>query len=189
MVKIIEKLKKIQNEKYEFTKEEKLEILLLLIVCSGIFGFIYEMLFYRVDLGYFVKRGTTYGPWIPIYGFGGLFIVLISYRHRKKPLLVFVLSTLISGILEFSTGYVLYHIFNLRLWDYNTEIWNWGNIGGYICFRSVMFFGLSGLFLIYILIPIVKIIANKINNKLFSIISVIPAILFFIDIIVSNFIK
>lgn len=189
MHEILNKIKEIQEKEYEFTIKKKIEILLLLIVCSGIFGFIYEMLFYRIDLGYFVKRGTTYGPWIPIYGFGGLFIVLIAYRFRKKPLLVFLLSFLISGILEFSTGYLLFHISNLRLWDYNTEIWNWGNIGGYVCFRSVMFFGLSGLLLIYVFIPIAKIIANKINKTLFSLISIIPAILFLTDMIISNLLK
>ncbi len=31
---------------------------------GGIFGFIYEEIFYRIDFGYFVKRGTAFGPWI-----------------------------------------------------------------------------------------------------------------------------
>ncbi len=189
MANIINKIKEFENKEYEFSKKEKIEIMLFLIVCSGIFGFIYEMLFYRIDLGYFVKRGTTYGPWIPIYGFGGLFIILVSYRFRKKPLLVFLLSALVSGLLEFGTGYAIFHILNLRLWDYNTEIWNWGNIGGYICFRSVMFFAVSGLLLTYVFVPIAKLIASKMNKKVFSVISIVPAILFLFDMIFSNFIK
>ena len=46
----------------------------LIMILSGFFGFIYEMLFYKIDLGYFVKRGSTFGPWIPIYAFGGLLL-------------------------------------------------------------------------------------------------------------------
>ena len=33
------------------------------------------------------------------------------------------------------------------------EILSFGNIGGYICLRSVLFFGISGLFLVYAIIP------------------------------------
>ncbi len=44
------------------------------------------------------------------------------------------------GLLEFIVGYLLLHISHIRLWDYNTEILNYGNIGGYICLRSVLFF-------------------------------------------------
>ena len=39
-------------------------------------------------------------------------------------------------------------------WSSNTEIWNFGNINGYVCLRSVMFFGVSGVLLVYMVIPI-----------------------------------
>ena len=80
------------------------------MVCSGIFGFIYELLFYRIDLGYFVKRGSTYGPWIPIYVFGGLFIYLLTKKYKDKPIIVFLISLLVSGILEYFTGMFFYEI-------------------------------------------------------------------------------
>ena len=181
-------LKQLIEKEYKFDKWTIAMILLLVVVFSAIFGFIYEELFYRIDLGHFVKRGTTFGPWIPIYGFGGLFIIIIAYHFRKKPILVLLLSALVSGTLEFLTGYILYTYQGLRLWDYNTEIWNWGNIGGYICFRSVLFFGVSGLFLIYLVIPILKYIASKIPKVIFSIIAIIPTILFLTDFIISDII-
>ena len=130
------------------------DLLILVMVVSGISGFLYEELFYLIDLGRLVKRGSTYGPWIPIYMFGGLFILLITCRFRARPWLVFLLGVIISGVLEYATGAVLYEVFHTRLWDYNTEIWNWGNIGGYVCLRSVLLFGLAGVFLIYIVAPL-----------------------------------
>ena len=120
------------------SKKSIISIICLLFVIGGIFGFIYEEIFYKIDLGYFVKRGSTFGPWIPIYGYGSLLIVLMSYWARKKPWLVFVLNCLVTGILELGTGFVLDKYFNLRLWNYNEEIWNWGNYNGYICIRSVL---------------------------------------------------
>ena len=114
-----------------------INILILIMIFSGFFGFIYETIFYKIDLGYFVKRGSTFGPWIPIYAFGGLFITIFTYRFKDKPFLVFILNCIITGILEYSVGYILYEFNGIRLWDYNTEIWNWGNINGYITFNII----------------------------------------------------
>ena len=72
-MKLIVKLKELNNKEYKFDKFTIAMICMLIFTFSGIFGFIYETIFYKIDLGYFVKRGTTYGPWIPIYGFGRSF--------------------------------------------------------------------------------------------------------------------
>lgn len=162
-------------------KLNKIDIyrLIIIMVISGIFGFIYETIFYRIDLGYFVKRGTTYGPWIPIYAFGGLFITLFTYKLKDKPILVFTINTIVTSLLEYFTGYFLLKFKNIRLWDYNNEILNYGNINGFICLRSVLFFGLSSLFLIYLIIPFIK----KIPDKLLSYLSIILGSLFLLDFI------
>lgn len=171
----------------KLSKVEKLKVISLIMVISGIFGFIYEVIFYRIDLGYFVNRGTTIGPWIPMYAFGGLFIYLLTYKYKDKPFIVFLLSTIICGIFEFIVGYLLFHIGHIRLWDYNVEIWNFLNIGGYICLRSVLFFGVSGVFLIKVIFPLVLKLKSKISKMAFDIISIFPAILFLLDFIITRF--
>lgn len=165
-------------------KKKDIITLLQIFVFSGIFGFIYEEIFYLFDLGKLVKRGTTFGPWIPIYGFGSIFITLMCFKYKEKPLVVFLLGTLISGIVEFFSGYIIYHVFNTRLWDYNVEILNFGNIGGYICLRSVLFFGISSMFLFYMVLPILNKI-NKSDNKIINIISIVLFIIFVLDILLS----
>ena len=97
----------------KLSKRDVFNLYVLIMIGSGIFGFIYETLFYRIDLGYFVKRGNTYGPWIPIYVFGGLFITLLTYKHKEKPWKVFVMAMLVSGIIEFLTGWILYEGFRI----------------------------------------------------------------------------
>lgn len=165
----------------------KIMIYFLLFVIGGVIGFIYEEFFYKIDLGYWVKRGTTVGPWIPIYGWGSIAIAYLTQKFKKNPLVVFLLGTIISGIIEFGTGYVLFHFFDgLRLWDYNVEIWNWGNIGGYICARSVLLFGFAGLMLDYLVIPVVNWLSEKMNKKVFSGISIVLFTLFALDILLST---
>lgn len=183
------------KEKLLIFKDEKINlkmtisILVLIMVISGVLGFIYETIFYKIDLGYFVKRGSSFGPWIPIYAVGGLLIVLITYPLRKKPALVFIVNCVVTGTLEYLTGFVLYEVWGIRLWDYNVEIWNWGNINGYICFRSILCFGLSSLGMIYLIVPYVKKLAKKISQKRFNIISFGLGGLFLLDVIIYQIVK
>lgn len=178
---MIGKIKELNERKYEFNIITTLDILLMIFVFGGLFGFIYEEIFYRIDLGYFVKRGTTFGPWIPIYGFGAMFIVLATEKLRKHPALVFIVAAVVSGALEYATGYFLYNRYGVRLWDYNVEILNFGNIGGYICARSVLFFGLSALFLQYLVHPVLKMLAYKMKTGWLKGIAIVPAVLFLTD--------
>ncbi len=163
----------------------KIAFLLMIMVISGIFGFLYETAFYRIDLGYFVKRGTTFGPWIPIYAFGGLFIYFICRKINKNPFLVFLLSMIVCGLLEFITGYFLFKLENIRLWDYNTEILNFGNIGGFICLRSILFFAFSGLLLMYVVIPLINKFKSKLGVK-FNYLGITLGIIFLLDFFISD---
>ena len=178
-------LKKWSDDARPFTGWEKFEIFLLLFVMSGVFGFVYEMLFYRIDLGHFVKRGTTFGPWIPIYAYGAGLILLLAYRLRRWPWAVLLAGTVSSGALEYAVGWFLWTKLHTRLWDYNTEIWNWGNINGYICARSVLFFGVSGLLLVYVLVPLAVHLADRLPKRAFALLSLIPGGLFIADIVCS----
>ena len=75
-----------------------------------------------------------------------------------------------------------------RCWDYNTEIWNFGNIGGFICLRSVLFFGLSSLLLIYGIVPLCYYLARKMNKKTFLILSFTICSIFLLDELYNLFI-
>ena len=95
----------------------------LLTVLGAFIGWVYEMIFYRIDLGYFIKRGHGFGPWLPIYAFGALGLTLIVIRKKIRPAILFIISVIGSGIIEYVTGWVLYNLMGgVRLWDYNTEI-------------------------------------------------------------------
>ena len=91
--------------------------------------------------------------------------------------------------MSYFTGLVLYEVFNTRLWDYNTEIWNWGNVGGYICIRSILFFGISSLMLIYIFIPFIKKFVKKYSESKITLISYLLGIAFFIDVLLYHIVK
>ena len=172
------------NEKIKFDKLTIIAITSLIIVISGVFGFVYEFIFYFFNGGMkeFYYRGGNFLPWINIYAIGSILIILLTFKDRLKPIKVFLKSTIICGVLEFVSGYILYNYFgHFRCWDYNTEILNFGNIGGFICLRSVLFFGVSSLLLIYGILPMVIYLSRKINKKVFITISISLLAIFMLD--------
>ena len=170
-----EKYKEYIEENHSFDKMTMIGIFCFIIVLAGIFGFIYEFIFYYFNGGMkeFYWRGGNFLPWINIYATGSILIYFLTHKYKKSPLKVFLISTLSTGILEYIAGLGMYIIGNgFRCWDYNTEILNFGNIGGFVCLRSVLFFGISGLFLMYVIVPILFYMARKMNKKLFLTISI-----------------
>ena len=179
-----EKYKKYINEDYTFDKMTMGGIFALIIVISGVFGFIYEFIFYYFNSGMtqIYWRGGNFLPLINIYATGALMIFFLTYRKRKNPLFVFLASFISCGILEYISGFFMYKLGNgLRCWDYNSEILNFGNIDGFVCLRSVLFFGISSLILIYIIVPFCFSLAQKMNRKKFLILSYTLCAIFLFD--------
>lgn len=171
------------NDKIKLDKWQIIGILCLVFVISGVFGWIYEFIFYFFNGGMekFYWRGGNFLPFINIYATGAIMICILSYKFRKNPFLVFIIAFVSTGILEYFSGLVIYEFFGLRFWDYNTEILNFGNINGYVCLRSVSFFGLSALLLMYLIVPFCIWLSKSIDKKKFLIISISIFSIFLFD--------
>ncbi len=167
-----------------FDKRTMLGIFCFIIVISGVFGFLYEVIFYYFNGGMkqFYWRGSNFLPWINIYATGSLMVYFLTYRHRKNVFKVFLISAISCGILEYFSGLGMYILGNgMRCWDYNQEILSFGSIQGFVCLRSVMFFGIFSLLLIYAVLPICFELASRMNHKLFLIISITLCSIFLFD--------
>ncbi len=165
-------------------KYQKIGIFFLIVVISGIFGWLYEVIFYFFNNGMngFYMQGGNFLPWINIYAIGAILILLTTYQFRKNPFLVFLISTIVTGLLELISGWLIFTIGNgTRYWDYNVEILNFGNIGGFVCLRSVLFFGLSALILMYLVLPFCIFLAKKLKKKTFLILSISLFAIFMLD--------
>ena len=172
------------EKNHSFDKKTMLGIFCMIIVIGGVFGFLYEYLFYFFNGGMkeFYYRGGNFLPWINIYATGSVMIYILTYKYRKNPIKVFLISVISTGLLEYFSGLGIYIIGDgLRYWNYNTEILNFGNINGFICLRSVMFFGLSSLLLMYVIVPFCFHVASKSNKKVFLIVTISICSIFLAD--------
>ena len=179
----MKKYKDYLNKDYKFDKKTMLGIFCLIIVISGMFGWLYEVVFYYFNSGMteIYWRGGNFLPWINIYAMGAILIYVLTYKKRKNPLFVFIISMISTGILEYIGGAFMEHIMHIKCWDYTNEILSFGNINGYVCLRSVLVFGLSALLLMYLIVPLCFYLAKKMPKKTFLILSYTICAIFLFD--------
>lgn len=113
-------------------------------------GWLWEVCLYLVTEHRFVNRGILLGPWLPIYGIGGLFLYFLLYRLKKHPLLIFLLAALLCSAVEYACSWFLEKLWGIRWWDYSDYFMN---LNGRICLLGAVVFGIGALILIYLFIP------------------------------------
>lgn len=131
------------------TENAILNYILFFFVCAFL-GWIWEGALAFIQDGILVNRGVLHGPWLPIYGFGGLGIAFFLRHFRKHPVLVFLLAASGCGLMEYLTGWYLETFKELKWWDYGDA---WLSLNGRVCFLSVFCFGICGLIITYLVYP------------------------------------
>ena len=169
------KSKSSPSELAKLTLGQKVGILLLIIVLSGFIGWLWEFIVVEIKGGFshlYINGGNLL-PWMNIYAYGAIVIILVAWRLRRWPWAVFIVSALAAGLVELFGGWLAYVMYDgARYWDYSNVWWGFGNIGGFVCPVSVMAFGLLALVLIYGLLPFCIRLALKMNRRAFLILAV-----------------
>ena len=127
--------------------------LILMFFLFSFTGWIWEVLIHIIEDGMFINRGLLLGPWLPIYGTGGVLILMLLKRWRSQPLMTMGLIMLLCGTVEYITSIGLEFFFGQRWWDYSDMLFNFQ---GRICLEGLLIFGIGGLFFIYLIASIIK---------------------------------
>ena len=59
------------------------------------------------------------GPFIPIYGFAAVAILLATIRFRDNIVAVYIVGALTATIFELVTGTTMERLFKVKYWDYS----------------------------------------------------------------------
>lgn len=149
---------------------QKIGILLLVVVIAGFAGWLWEFSLAEIEGGFkhiYIKGGNLL-PWMNIYAYGAIAIILVSYRLRKYPWAVFIVSAIATGLVELAGGWIAYTFYNgARYWDYSNVWWGFGNINGFVCPVSAAVFGLGALLLMYVLLPFCIRVAKRMTKRAF----------------------
>ncbi len=145
-------------------------------------GWCVEVCFCTIVTNKWVNRGFLNGPVCPIYGFGMLIIVTSLTPLKHNPLLLFLGAMILCSLLELITGYLLKKLFHTSWWDYSDQKFQ---IGGYICLKFSLAWGLGGMAALYILHPLVAKLVGALQNNFGLILLAVCLILFVADGIVT----
>lgn len=142
-------------------------------------GWLWEVAIAFISEGVFVNRGTLHGPWLPIYGTGGMIILILLKKLREKPFALFIGTVILCGCLEYFSSWYLEKTHNgQRWWDYSGYFLN---LNGRICAEGLLVFGLGGLAITYVLGPALDNLLNKINRKALAVVAVVLLIAYCAD--------
>lgn len=105
----------------------------------------------------FVNRGFLYGPLCPIYGMGGLVILLLPPILYSTWIPLFIASAVLCSAVEYFGSWLLEKMFHTLWWDYSHyKI----NLNGRICLLNSVLFGIMGTVAIHFVIPFVMLFIN-----------------------------
>jgi len=166
----------------DYMRKYSIWAIILLFVIFSVVGWVWEVSLHLTQ-GSFVNRGVLHGPWLPIYGSGGVVVLVLLQKIRQKPWLTFILTVIICGILEYSTSWYLETFKGHKWWDYSGYFLN---LNGRICAEGLLVFGLGGCAFIYILAPRIDDLIEKIPLKIQIIACIVLMGLFATDQIYSH---
>ena len=179
----------------EAGKRQKLETLrymrrysvwsvILLFFAFSLIGWVWEVSLHLITDGVFVNRGVLHGPWLPIYGTGGVMILAVLNKFREKPLVEFLLTIVLCGCVEYFTSWFLEMTHNgEKWWDYSGYFLN---LNGRICAEGLLVFGLGGMAIVYVAAPLLDDLIRKIPYKILIPVCITLLAVFGADEVYSN---
>lgn len=151
---------------------------LSIFIVFAIFGWILEVIYRSIKDKKIINPGFLRGPYLPIYGFGGLLLFIINYFFTNLVTVIFI-SAVIMIILELITGWIFIKHFNSKLWDYSDRFLNYK---GLICLEYSIYW--------IILVIIFALFINPfLPFKIDLFILFIAYFIFFMDLLYSTFNK
>jgi len=144
------KIPSLHNLHRDYRRDYSFASIVQLFFAYSFVGWAWEFVFYLANTGSFVNRGTMHGPWLPIYGVGGLLIMLLLKPLREKPVWLFLGTVTVCGSVEYFASWILEVLFDKRWWDYEGYFLT---INGRVCFEGLLVFGIAGVAFTYVISP------------------------------------
>lgn len=153
----------------------------MFVVCSFL-GLMIEIIYHMtvVDPGVYQDRaGLLYGPFSPIYGFGGVFITIALNRfYKKNPFVVFLAAGFIGAAFEYAVSWWMEYSFGIKAWDYSGTFLN---IDGRTNFKFFCMWGALGIMWLRFILPRMIGVINSIPWNLRYSITVVCTVVMLLD--------
>lgn len=139
-------------------------VITFLFMVGSMYGWVIELLFRRFiskknPLRKWINPGFLVGPCLPLYGFGLVFLFIISFlpyvglEQNAENRVVQVITTILTmgvvmTVIEYIAGLIFIKGMKIKLWDYSDEPLN---LQGIICIRfSIIWTVLAAVYYFFI---------------------------------------
>lgn len=123
----------------------------------GLFGWVFESTYCSIVERHWCNRGFLFGPVCPIYGAGAVAAIAV-FSHvahvgaMPEAWQVFLVCAVGASAIEWVTSCAMERMFGTVWWDYSDLPLN---IKGRVCVPAASLFGLGGLGIVYVALPVV----------------------------------
>lgn len=159
-----------------------IRIVFLLFIIYAFIGWVIEVIDAYIKTGKFVNRGFLIGPYCPVYGVGCTLMIILLSKYLDDIVVLFFMCIVTFSILEYMTSFAMEKLFKARWWDYSNKRFN---INGRICLETMIPFGLGGVFVMYVVNPVIMYVLTSMPDILLTIFSIVIGILYTLDLCVS----
>lgn len=146
------------------------------------FGWVFESTYVSIKQKKFVNRGFMNGPFLPIYGSGGIMMLVVSMPFQDNIFLTYIAGCIGATVLEFVTGMTMEALFKVRYWDYSKNKFHYK---GHICLSSTIAWGFLTIFMTGFLHRYVEMIVLAIPNSVLTIVTIIITVCIAVDFTLS----
>ena len=169
---------------YSFAYGLRFYKLVWIFFIGCIIGYVVETMWCYIVSGHFENRqGLIYGPFIPVYGFGGVVLTLALYRIRHlNGLAVFGISAVVGAAFEYLCSWFQEIAFGTVSWEYSDSPLN---LNGRTNLQYAIFWGLLGMIFIKNTYPFLSRQIEKIPNKIGIVLTWVMVVFMTLNMLVS----
>lgn len=149
-----------------------------IVVCFtlfGLLGWLFESTYCSLVEKRWCNRGFLFGPVCPIYGAGAVAAILVfggpgSAASQPPTWAVFVICAVGASTIEWVTSVAMERLFGAVWWDYSDMPLN---LQGRVCVPAAALFGLCGLAVVYVAVPLARQAAAVVPPLAFEVASLV----------------
>lgn len=145
-------------------------------------GWCFESTYVSIKDRKLTNRGFIRGPFLPLYGCGGIVMLVVSMPFLDNVFLVYISGCVGATALEYATGVIMEALFKVRYWDYSK---NKFNFQGHVCLSSSIAWGFLTVLQAYVLHVSVARVVLAIPSQVLTVVTVVLTVGIGVDFVLS----
>lgn len=179
----IENMSSVLNSNLHAVEFLPLQRIFLVFIAFSFIGWVSEVFYVGVFHEHkFVNRGFLKGPLCPVYGCGGLAVLLFPPVIRDNYASLFFCTMVASTLIEYVAAWYLETTFHMKWWDYSHYKFN---IKGRVCLLNALLFGTMGVIVVGFILPFIEYFIMSLSTVMTACAANVLGVVFAVDFVTT----